>query len=107
MVETAGLVMVDRGVGITSTELFGAAAEMAGEFGWRTVVDGSPQVARERELRAHRRGNNHAACCDPRIGGRPPSGPLVPAATPLNDDRAETTSDRRGIGLSLLLGSQL
>ncbi len=50
VVETAGLVMLDRGVEIGRSELFAVVAQMASELGWSTIVDGVRRVPGEREV---------------------------------------------------------
>jgi len=50
VVETAGLVMIDRGEAITPTVLFAEVAEMAGELGWGTTIDGARHAPSEPEV---------------------------------------------------------
>jgi len=57
VVETAALVMIDRGDAIGSTALFGAVGEVAGELGWGTLVGGERQSPRERDVSRAFRGS--------------------------------------------------
>lgn len=50
VIETAALVMIDRGDATTNTGLFAAVAEIAGELGWGTRVDGARRAAGAREV---------------------------------------------------------
>jgi len=50
VIETAGLVMIDRGDPVTPAVLFADVAEMASDLGWGTIIDGARQAPSEREV---------------------------------------------------------
>jgi len=50
VIETAGLVMIDRGDPVPPAVLFAEVAEMAGDLGWGTTIDGARHSPSDREV---------------------------------------------------------